>query len=187
MRKSLAPTLMLAMPDLDGSWFGRTVILLLRHDQTGSFGLVVNRPFEEMRSDQILDLLGIASPLLSPGLLTGGPVSPEQALVLHPAANLGDDSEEVLQGLYVASQRDTLDQLCSQSEHPYWIIMGYAGWAAGQLEDEIEMGSWFVVPSEDQGDRILSAPRYKLWNDLAERAGLEPDLLPRANLSLLVQ
>ncbi len=187
MKNSLAPTLMLAMPDLDGSWFGRTVILLLRHDETGSFGLVVNRPFEGMRSEQVLDLLGIPDPLVSPGLLTGGPVSPEQALVLHPVANLCEGSGAVLQGLYVASQRDTLNSLCHQSEHPYWIIMGYAGWAAGQLENEIELGSWFVVPSNQEGERILRSPRHKLWHDLAQLAGLESDLLPRANPSLLVQ
>ena len=187
MKISLAPTLMLAMPDLDGSWFGRTVILLLRHDETGSFGLVVNRPFEEMGSDQVLDLLGITAPLMTPGLLTGGPVAPEQALVLHRTPDAGDDSQEILKGLYLASQRDTLNQLCASSETQYWIVMGYAGWAAGQLEDEIEMGSWFVVPSADQGERILSAPRYKLWSELAEAAGLDADLLPRAHLSTLVQ
>ena len=101
---------MLAMPELDGSWFGRTVILLLKHDETGSFGLVINRPFRMIDCEQVLSLLDIPEPLVNPGLLHGGPVTPEQALVLHRQPHLGSDSEEVLKGLFVASHRDSLDR-----------------------------------------------------------------------------
>jgi len=187
LKSSLAPTLMLAMPELDGSWFGRTVILLLRHDETGSFGLVVNRPFRTIDCEQVLGLLDISEPLVAPGLLHGGPVTPEQALVLHRSPHLGDDSDEILKGLYVASHRDSLDTLCRESEDTFWIVMGYSGWSPGQLEEEIEMGSWFVVPSGDEGERVLSGARELLWNELAAGIGLDPDLLPRSGLSDLVQ
>ena len=178
---------MLAMPELDGSWFGRTVILLLKHDETGSFGLVVNRPFRMIDCEQVLSLLDIPEPLVNPGLLHGGPVTPEQALVLHRQPNLGPDSEEVLKGLFVASHRDSLDRLCRESEDTFWVVMGYSGWAPGQLESEIEMGSWFVVPSAHLGERVLSGAREVLWSELASSIGLNPDVLPRTGTSDLVQ
>jgi putative transcriptional regulator len=174
------------MPDLDGSWFGRSVILLVRHDETGSFGLVINRPVEDLGSQDVLDLLGISEPLVIPGLLLGGPVSPEQALVLHRLPDLGPDNERVIDGLFIASQRDTLESLCSSSEVGYWIIMGYAGWGAGQLEEEIEMGSWFVVPCADKAERILSAPRQNLWRDLAESIGFDQDSIVRSDTKAMV-
>jgi putative transcriptional regulator len=175
--KSLAPNLMLAMPALDGSWFGRTVILLLKHDAEGSFGLVINRPVDDHMSADLLDILAIDEPLITPGLLLGGPMSPETALVIHRQSQLGEDSEEVVPGLYVASQRESLAKLCDESQRNFWILMGYAGWGGGQLEGEIEEGSWFVVPCEPEVERILSAPRCKLWNDLAASIGFEQDLI----------
>jgi len=174
------------MPDLDGSWFGRSVILLVRHDETGSFGLVINRPVEDLGSQDVLDLLGISEPLVTPGLLLGGPVSPEQALVMHRLPNLGPDSERIIDGLFIASQRDTLESLCAESEVGYWIVMGYAGWAAGQLEEEIEMGSWFVVPCDDKAERILSAPRQNLWRDFAASIGFDQDSILRSDTNAMV-
>ncbi|MEE2834836.1 MAG: YqgE/AlgH family protein [Myxococcota bacterium] len=187
MKRSLAPTLMLATPDLDGGWFSRTVILLLRHDETGGYGLVINRPFRRIDCEQVLELMDIPAPLVSPGLLHGGPVTPEQAVVLHRTPDLGEDSEEIFKGLYLATQRESLNRLCHESDESFWIVMGYAGWGPGQLEQEIELGSWFVVPSAGERERILSGDRASLWSDLASGVGLNPDTLPRVDSGDLIQ
>ena len=138
MKRSLAPTLMLATPDLDGGWFSRTVILLLRHDEAGGYGLVINRPFRRIDCEQVLELMDIPAPLVSPGLLHGGPVTPEQAVVLHRTPDLGEDSEEIFKGLYLATQRESLNRLCHVSDESFWID-GLRRLGTGSTEQEIEL------------------------------------------------
>jgi len=183
---SFAPTLLLAMPQLDGSWFERAVILLLEHDDQGSFGLVLNRGGPEGSVDEVLELLRVERSAVSPGLLIGGPCSPETALVLHNQPKLAPTSNSPVEGLWVARDLDELHRICAEGTDAFWLVLGYAGWSGGQLEDEMEEGSWFIVPPEGQGERLMRAPRHKLWRYLAGSIGLEPDALPRTAAETMV-
>jgi putative transcriptional regulator len=177
------PTLLLAMPDLVDTWFERSVILLLNHDDEGSFGLVVNRRSDHLEADQLLDMLSIPEPLVMPGVLRGGPVQPDQAFLLHNEVLGGEETVSPFPGLNLSSRRETLVELCQTADDPLWIVLGYAGWQAGQLEQELERGSWFRVPCAGQAARLLSSPREKLWDDLASLVGLGALDLPSLSTS----
>jgi putative transcriptional regulator len=181
--QSTLPTLLLAMPDLVDTWFERSVILLLSHDQDGSFGLVMNQPSDNLEADQLLDMLRIPEPLVLPGVLRGGPVQPDQAFLIHSEKLGGEETISPFPGLHLSSRRETLVELCQTVEDPLWIVLGYAGWQAGQLDQELERGSWFRVPCEGQAKRLLASPREKLWNDLAGLVGLGDLDLPSLSTS----
>lgn len=170
---SLAPGFLLATPKLSGSYFGETVILLLSHDDDGAFGLVLNHETDAIGPQSILQLLDIEEPLIMPGLLSGGPVQPERAFLLHGPGLTGEETMEAGDGLMVSSRRETLAELCQAAEQPFWIVLGYAGWHGGQLESEIEEGAWLATSLCARGKWALDGPREQLWQDLATSMGLE--------------
>jgi len=168
---SLAPGFLIASPELRGPWFTGSVILLLSHDDEAAFGLIINRKNEQLDGDALLDLLGIDGALLPPTVLMGGPVSPERAFVLHGEGFFGEETTEVLPGLLLSTQQETLASLCQRAEHPLLVALGYAGWGAGQLEQEIEEGSWLHLDKEDAARRVLETPASELWERLADTIG----------------
>lgn len=169
---SLAPGFILATPKLEGGYFDGTVILMLSHDNEGAFGLVVNRIPDSIQSKSILQLLQIDEPLIMPGVLAGGPVQPERAFLLHGGETWGEETMEACSGLLVSSRQETLALLCKEAKEPFWIVLGYAGWQGGQLEQEIEDGAWLAAPMADRADWVLGESRESLWTDLAVSLGL---------------
>jgi putative transcriptional regulator len=170
---SLAPGFLIATPKLNGSYFGGTVILLLSHDDDGAFGLVLNHETDAIGPDSILRLLDIDDPLVMPGLLSGGPVQPERAFLLHGGELTGEETLEAGDGILVSSKKETLAKLCQDSDRPFWLVLGYAGWYQGQLEAEIEDGSWLATALEDRGQWVLNAERDRLWQDITAAMGLD--------------
>jgi len=170
---TLAPGFLVATPKLSGSYFGETVILLLSHDHDGAFGLVLNHETEAIGPQSVLQLLDIDEPLVMPGLLSGGPVQPERAFLLHGPGLSGEETMDAGDGLMVSSRRETLAELCQGANQPFWIVLGYAGWDGGQLESEIEEGAWLVTSSRSRGAWALGGPREQLWQDLVTSLGLE--------------
>ena len=170
---SLAPGFLIATPKLSGSYFGETVILLLSHDDDGAFGLVLNHETDAIGPRSILQLLDIDEPLIMPGLLSGGPVQPERAFLLHGSDFTGEETMEAGDGLMVSSRRESLAALCQRPECPFWIVLGYSGWHGGQLESEIEEGAWLATALGDRGQWALREPRDHLWEQLTTAMGLD--------------
>jgi putative transcriptional regulator len=163
--QSLRGRLLVAAPPLVDPNFDRTVVLVLEHGDDGGLGIVLNR-----RSDTELDdVFPEWRPVVSPPecVFVGGPVSTDAVIALarrrHPelegfvqivddlgTVDLADDPFDV--GVALVSLR---------------VFAGYAGWAAGQLEFELEQGAWFVV-SLDPADPFVDAPEH-LWRDVLRR------------------
>ncbi len=147
----LAGQLLVATQKMADPRFAQTVIYMVRHDQSGALGLVVNKPVAEVPFADFLRGMRL-DPTGADGsvrLRRGGPVQPNFGFVLHSADYVGEDTL-VVDGSVAMTARDHVFQAMADGSGPErsLIVLGYSGWAPGQLEGEIERGSWFTVPAD---------------------------------------
>jgi putative transcriptional regulator len=158
--------LLVATPRLMDPNFRRTVILILNHDDDGALGVDLNRPTDMA----VLDVLqGWASAVASPGLIFGGgPVGRDSALAVAVALGDGPGAgfQRMCDGYGLVDLDAAPDELLPDLVG-LRVFSGYAGWAAGQLEMEIEEGSWYVVGGLP-GDLLCADPE-SLWRQVLRR------------------
>lgn len=164
---NLTGQLLVATPSLRDPTFHRTVVLLLDHGVDGGLGVVLNRPLD-------VDVEAVLPPwqpwVTAPGrLFQGGPVSLDSALGLVGVPGDGPEPTGVRRingslGL-IDLDTDPVDVVSVLSG--VRVFAGYAGWSAGQLEREIEEGSWYVVDSEPR-DPFVDEPE-QLWRSVLRR------------------
>ena len=144
--ESLAPVLLVSMPQLVDPNFSKTVVLLAEYNADGAFGLVVNRRMDEpaaaiVSADQPLDI----HPDLH--LHTGGPVEPTRAWILTGRDDLDPEALELSDGVYLSASPTLVRKTLETPPCPnVRMIVGYAGWGAGQLDVELAQGSWLLAP-----------------------------------------
>lgn len=148
----LAGQLLVATEQMPDPRFFRTVIYMVRHDATGALGLVVNRPLGDVRLKDLLERAGRDSRDVTGSIRVhyGGPVEPARAFVLHTADYTGLESRVIGDGIAVTGHPEVLDAMArGQGPRRSLFVLGYAGWAPGQLEGEIQRGGWIsVLPNE---------------------------------------
>lgn len=171
MLPGVSPTkgrLLVATPALDDPNFDHTVIYVVEHHDEGALGLVLNRPSNEALDDP---LDGWVSAQSEPAqVFSGGPVEPDALIALARTSEPIDDSLGYLAPLTgtIASADLAADpSLVVGTISALRVFRGYAGWAAGQLEAEIESGSWIVLDS-DPADVFTSDPD-ELWRAVLRR------------------
>lgn len=159
--------LLVATPLLLDPNFADSVVLLLDVDDSGALGVVLNRPTPVAVADVLPDWRDTVS---DPEVLyQGGPVTPEGALAVafvRPGTELPVGFRVVL-GRLGLLDLDTPPELLEGGLEGLRIFAGYAGWGAGQLEAEVDEGSWYVVPAE-AGDVFRDDPT-ELWRDVLRR------------------
>ncbi len=170
--------LLIAMPALADPNFWRTVILLGSHSpEDGAFGLIVNRP-SEVDLDAVLPQLGINEPATqTPVVLAGGPVQPEQGFVLVEGLSPMPSDNDINDPMFTISGRSELLEALALGglKRRFHLCLGYAGWAPGQLEAEIEQNSWLVAPATDT--LIFEAPLEDRWHQALASIGVDPGAL----------
>lgn len=172
--KSLRGKLLIAEPRLPDANFFRTVIFLIEHSEEGAIGLVLNRPSQR----SIAELWEEVSdePCESKGQLDlGGPVE-GPLMAIHTIPHLGE--MEVIPGVFFAAQRDHLDSLVKTTQSPYRLFIGHSGWGAGQLERELDEGSWLVTEPTAE---MLFLSADGLWELAAKQVG---DDVLRSSISI---
>lgn len=173
--KSLTGKFLLAAPPLVDPNFVRTVVLIVRHDEDGAFGLVVNRPTPLDIATALGDTLEAAHDIALP-VYFGGPC-PGPAFVLHTDPTIG--GEEPLEGVFVTTDREAIETLLRNRSEPFKLFASYSGWSKGQVEGELAEGSWLVLDATND-DIFTSDPH--LWTRLHTRANLsrfvKPDRIP---------
>jgi putative transcriptional regulator len=136
--ESLEGHLLVASPQLLDPNFARALVLLIEHNQEGAFGVIVNRPVTKTLQELWREV-GSAPCHSRQPIYLGGPV-PGPLLALHNRAALAET--ETVPGVYFSAKKQHLDALVLNEEPAYKILIGHAGWGAGQLENEINEGAW---------------------------------------------
>jgi putative transcriptional regulator len=151
--EDLTGQLLVATPEMRDPRFVETVIYIVKHGAAGAFGLVINRPLAKGPVEDLLKGFGLDSRGAKGEIVIhyGGPVSPRAGFVLHSDDVLLEESAKVANGIAMTSDPKLIEAM-AQGKGPKQslFIMGYAGWAPGQLEGELKAGSWYVV-SGDKG------------------------------------
>jgi putative transcriptional regulator len=174
----LANQLLIALPSLADPNFARSVTLICQHDGEGAMGLVINRP-SEYTLGEVFEQMGIASDdahLRGRAVLAGGPVHPERGFVLHDGDRGWDSSLRIVPGLYVTTSRDVLEAIARGDGPPRsTIVLGCAGWGAGQLEQELTDNSWLTAESDPE--LIFALPLDARWQAAAGKIGVDVRLM----------
>ncbi len=171
----LAPALLISMPQLTDPNFAKTVVLLCEHGPEGALGLVVNRPAEVPAAEAVEFDPPIAEPNAMP-LHLGGPVEPNRGWILT-AAPPDVEHKPIGEGLYLAASPALLRKTLEARPIPRrtLVLAGYAGWAAGQLDAELEESAWLISPVEL--DLIFEIPAAVTWEMAIRRMGADPAML----------
>lgn len=174
----LANHLLIAMPGLADPNFSRGVTLLCQHNEEGALGIVINR-LSSFRLGDVLEQMNIASSV--PGLVeqpvyAGGPVQTDRGFVVHEPGARYDSTFRVSDQVAVTTSRDVLAAMAEgRGPQNALVALGYAGWGAGQLEDEIRENAWLSVPA--QGSILFGTPLEARWQAAARLAGVDMRLL----------
>src|SRR5215467_11082312 len=155
---SLAPALLLSMPQLVDPNFARTVVLLCEHASEGAFGLIVNRPSEVSAGHAVK-------------------VEPQRGWILTASAPDGVDAQSLGAGLYLSASPLLLRRVLGADRAPRRtvVLAGYAGWGPGQLDAELADSAWLIMPVEL--DLIFEIPAAASWEMAIRRLGADPHLL----------
>jgi len=155
---------LVASPNLNDPNFRQTVVLICDYGPEGTLGLIVNRPTQFLLSEALpkLSVLKGTSYLL----FLGGPVQPNGILMLFRVAEKPVDTRQVLDGVYLGGNMDTLERVITQPKptETFRAYAGYAGWAPGQLEFEMAVGSWATVKADPAS--IFEKDAANLWAEL---------------------
>jgi len=171
----LAPGFLIALPHLSDANFRQSVVLLLRADEQGAMGVVINQESSLLLSDLCRDHSIPYSGDDKKLVRCGGPVQPEHGLVLYGREHDDPDGERVVDGLHLSGSKNTLARLCNLQEGHFQCYAGYAGWGPGQLLREIEEGSW-LASSADPG-MVLETPARGVWSGTLQAMHIDPAAL----------
>lgn len=162
-----AGRLLVATPSLVDPNFANAVVLLLDHDGDGSLGVVINRPSAITVASVLPDWAASVDP--PEVLFEGGPVSTDAALAVALVPDAGSDpiGFRCLFGRTGIIDLDTPPEVLAPAITRMRVFAGYAGWGSGQLESEIEEGSWYVVDSTAHD--IFDAEPRALWSAVLRR------------------
>ncbi|MDC0714488.1 YqgE/AlgH family protein [Stigmatella sp. ncwal1] len=173
--KTLAPGLLLAMPQLGDPNFHRSVVLMLEHGENGSMGLVINRgaplTLGELARGQAMK---IAADRTQQPVFVGGPVEAHRGFILHDEETVSE-KHVVLPGLFLSVTLDALGLLLENPGPRVRFCLGYAGWGPGQLEREMAAGSWLFA--EAVVHSVLEGEPSRLWGETLRGMGVDPAML----------
>lgn len=178
---SLAGSFLIAMPSLADPNFWRSVVLLGVHSRDeGAFGLVINRALDLTLSDVLDDMGEETEPSSLTQVLGGGPVDQSHGFVLfETGAGDGHGEEQALglgERIAISGSAQTLSDLAhGRREGRFYLLLGYAGWAPGQLEREIEENSWVVAPLDPA--ILFDVPFEDRWTAALRTIGVDPGTL----------
>lgn len=159
----LSGQLLLSMPGMSDDRFARAVIALCLHDDGGALGLMINRPHVDISLHGLLGQLNIdPGDLPDRPVLDGGPVDQERGFVLHEADYAASGTIRVGDAWAFTSTLDILQAIARGDGPKRWhVVLGYAGWGAGQLDMEMRQHGWHLAPGD--AGTVWETPIEKRW------------------------
>ncbi|NJN27630.1 MAG: YqgE/AlgH family protein [Cyclobacteriaceae bacterium] len=160
--------LLISEPFLADPNFVRTVILLCEHNEDGSFGFVLNKP-AIVTLGHLLDKV----PNRTDTVFVGGPVQQNTLQFVHRKPDIIDGGTEIIKDLYWGGNFDQIitmldNNLIAESDIKFFV--GYSGWSAGQLNNEIELNSW-IISRNVNAEQIFDADVESLWKEVLKKMG----------------
>jgi putative transcriptional regulator len=176
--QSLSNHFLIAMPGLDDPNFYRTTTYICEHDENGALGVVINRPLD-MKLGEILQHMDIGASnkeILSRQVYMGGPVQNDRGFVLHEPPGNWEATLKVTDSIGITSSRDILQAIAEGNGPKNAIVtLGYAGWGAGQLEQELADNTWLSGPASSK--IVFETPSEERWVAAAALLGIDLNLL----------
>lgn len=174
---SLTGRFLIAMPQMGDPNFARTVVFLCAHSDEGAMGLVVNREADSIEFDDLLDQLGIDDPQIDTVTVhDGGPVDTGRGFVLHSRDYFQNGSIEVTETVAMTATVDILRSIADGGgPRKRLLALGYAGWGAGQLENEIQANGWLIADANE--DILFGLELEDKWAQALGTLGVDPAAL----------
>lgn len=165
---------LIAMPSMEDPYFARTLTYICEHNEQGAMGLVINQPvgmsLKELVNQADKDAI-VLDEKADDIVLAGGPVSQDRGFILHTSQPGWSSSLELTSEIMVTTSKDILSALGNeQGPEKALITLGYAGWTAGQLEEEIQHNSWLLV--EADLELLFDVPIHKKWETAVQKLGI---------------
>lgn len=169
---------LIAMPSLDDPNFARSVTYICEHTSQGAMGVVINHPID-MQLGDVLKQLEVTTEdqgVVHQPVYLGGPVLPDRGFIVHRPPGNWESTLHVTSNIAVTTSRDILNAIAhGYGPRDSLFALGYAGWSAGQLEDEMADNAWLSVPADEHV--LFDLPPEARWRAAAELIGIDPMLL----------
>lgn len=166
------------MPGLDDPNFDHGVTLMCQHNEDGALGITINRNSDLTLKD-VLSQLDIDCPdeeLAAQPVLAGGPVQQERGFVLHTPDGEWESTSEVAPGIMVTTSRDVLEAIAEHRGPAKFVVaLGYAGWSAGQLEEELRNNAWLNTGASSE--IVFDSPIDDRWMRAVATLGIDASRL----------
>lgn len=180
-RIDLTNHFLVAMPGMADETFERTVVYLCEHTEKGALGLVINKPIDITLKSlfEKIELKLDRAELAAQPVFFGGPVQTERGFVLHEPTGAESPYNSTLSvpgGLEMTTSKDVLEALAGGTgPRRVLVTLGYAGWSAGQLEDEIGRNGWLTVGADPAV--IFDTPVPERYDKAVSLLGIDPRML----------
>ena len=168
--------ILISEPLMNDFHFGRSVILLIDHEETeGSFGIIINKKLE-VNVNHIVDEV----PDFEATVYLGGPVADNQLFFIHTLGDLIPESFPIIDGLYWGGDHETMATLIHTgiaNEDNIRFYLGYSGWETGQLVSELVRNTWLI--SDITKEQFLNIPAEKMWQTFVDQMGNQYEMWKR--------
>ncbi|RJX33266.1 MAG: YqgE/AlgH family protein [Oxalobacter sp.] len=175
---NLSNHFLIAMPSMLDPVFGGTVVYLCEHNDRGALGMVINKPTAISMHELFnrLELKLEIAPLFDNPVMFGGPVQDDRGFVLHSPSGSFSSMLKVTDDITFTTSRDVLEAVASgHGPHRLLVSIGYAGWSAGQLEEEIGQNGWLTVAADPSV--IFDLPIHERYTAALGLLGINPAML----------
>lgn len=175
---ALTGQFLIAMPNMADPRFVHTVTYICTHNETGAMGIVINRLYGAVDMKGLLEQLNLPFGEMTPDkqIHYGGPVETGRGFVLHTDDYCEDASMRIEGGVAMTATLEILKTIAEgHGPQRSLISLGYAGWAPGQIEAEIQSGAWLIVPADN--DLLFDTSLDDKWERVIAKLGITPGLL----------
>lgn len=166
---SLAGQLLVASTTMGDPRFQRTVILVVRHNESGAFGIAINRPVGQRTLASLLEKLGEKDAVAgNVQIFAGGPVQPDLGFVIHTTDYKLADTTAINDDVALTASPDILRDIGRQKgPQKALVVFGYAGWGPNQLEAELAHNAWFTITTDSA--LLFDTSRDRVWEEAVAR------------------
>ncbi len=166
---------LIATPKLQDGIFNQSIVYVCEHNEKGTMGLKINHSLP-LKLEELFSQLKISchdNVAQNTLLLDGGPVNVQQGFILHDTKQKEWESTlQVADDLFVTTSKDILYAIAKEElKGQYIVVLGYAGWSPGQLEDELKENAWMTIPASQ--DAIFNTETTDIWQHCVDQLGFD--------------